>query len=68
EQQAGGEMKQQKQGETAGRQQPMAGQQPEQDRAGTEQMVEAILNAEKKLQEMRRQRLRLAPDTVDKDW
>ncbi len=49
-------------------QQSMAGKQSDQDRERAEQTVEAILNAEKKLEEMRRQRMRLAPDAVDKDW
>ena len=69
--QSGGEMNRQQSPEgTNGQeqQQSMAGKQPDQDKERTEQTVEAILNAEKKLEEMRRQRVRLAPDAVDKDW
>jgi Ca-activated chloride channel family protein len=69
--QSGGEMNQQQSPEgTNGQeqQQSMAGKQSDQDRKRAEQTVEAILNAEKKLEEMRRQRVRLAPDAVDKDW
>lgn len=34
----------------------------------TKQTVGAILDAEKKLQEMRGKRMRIAPDSVEKDW
>jgi len=70
DQQPGGEMNRQEQSpdKTNGQEQAMGREQPDQAKEGSEQMVEAILNAEKKLQEMRMQRLRLAPGAVDKDW
>lgn len=42
--------------------------QQQQHKELTQQTLEAILDAEKKLQEMRRQRMRISPDAVEKDW
>ncbi|MCJ7604090.1 MAG: tetratricopeptide repeat protein, partial [Desulfobulbaceae bacterium] len=68
--QSGGEMNRQEQSQdgTNGQDQPMAQKQTDQEKERTDQTVEAILNAEQKLQEMRMERMRLAPDAVEKDW
>ena len=68
--QSGGEMNRQEQSQdgTNSQDQPMAQKQTNQEKERTDQTVEAILNAEQKLQEMRMQRMRLAPDAVEKDW
>ena len=68
--QPGGEMNRQEQSQdgTNGQDQPMAQKQTNQEKERTDQTVEAILNAEQKLQEMRMQRMRLAPGAVEKDW
>ncbi len=48
--------------------QPLPVDKTDQKNTQVDQTVEAILNAEKKMQEMRLQRMRLTPDAVEKDW
>jgi Ca-activated chloride channel family protein len=69
-QQSGAELNRQEQNQdkTNSQDQAVGREQPDQAKERADQTVEAILNAEKKLQEMRIQRMRLAPDAVEKDW
>ncbi|MEW6291589.1 MAG: hypothetical protein AB1545_17270, partial [Thermodesulfobacteriota bacterium] len=69
-QQSGAELNRQEQNQdkTNSQDQAVGREQPDQAKERADQTVEAILNAEKKLQEMRMQRMRLAPNAVEKDW